>query len=677
VICVSPYNRPSSTGNRQFPGSNAWPEFARWSDLTLVSLLVTFSTFLYLNTLLNGFVYDDDTQVLNNPYLHSLRHIPQIFTTTVWSFIGVEGVTNYYRPMMTLGYLACYRFFGPLAYGFHLANIALHAAVVGLLFAVTRRIFQSRRVAFVAAGLFALHPIHTESVAWIAGVTDLELSLFYLLTFWLFLGLGRVGSGRSGLARLAMVVSFVLGLLSKEQTLTLPLLAMVYEHAYREDRRETAWTQKLSRYGVLWLLVVGYLLFRVRFFGALAPVVQIPTMTWYQAILSAIVLNGQYWVKLLWPVHLCAFHVYHKSVSVLDPRVMAGAAGLVLVAALFLVLWRRGSGSRARLASFGLVWILVTLAPVLNARWMPANVFAERYLYLPSAGFCWIVGWGFAELWETAGHYRGVWRKTFAAVSVLVSVLCVLRVVIRNRDWHDDVTLYLRTLAVEPGAYHIRNNLGVVYWHRGDAEDAEREWTRALRNAPNRAFILNNLGLVYTKKKQYAKALEFLRSAMRLKPTYTDSHLNLGIAYEEMGLLDQAGEQFEAAVALSSLDFDAHNRLGELYLKQERFPEATEQFAESVRSQPNVKGYDDLGEVCLRGGQRERAESAFRQAATLNAFDSRAHFGLGAIEATSGRNADAIRDYEAGLESDPNNPDAQRALARLKETNTGGPTAKR
>src|SRR6185437_7955622 len=179
------------------------------SNWVLITALALFAALPYLNTLANDFVYDDSVQVLENPYIQNFRYIRQIFTTSAWSFTG-QGPSNYYRPMMSLGYLFCYRIFGRSAWGFHLVNILLHVAVVGAIFLVTVRLFQSRRLAFWASALFALHPIHTESVAWIGGVTDLELTLFYLLTFLFFIKAARPDGGTDRKLQLAMVASFVL-----------------------------------------------------------------------------------------------------------------------------------------------------------------------------------------------------------------------------------------------------------------------------------------------------------------------------------------------------------------------------------------------------------------------------------------------------------------------------------
>jgi tetratricopeptide (TPR) repeat protein len=626
-----------------------------------VGVLLLVAVLPYLNTLANGFVYDDHTQVMNNPYLQGTGHLREIFTTTVWSYVGAQGVTNYYRPMMTFGYLLCYQIFGPLAYGFHLASVLLHAGVACLVFLVTLKMTGHRLGAFVAAALFALHPIHTESVAWIAAVTDLQLTFFYLLTFLLYLRVAAPGGGREAGIQLAMVASFVLTLLSKEQSLTFPVLATAYEHFVRDDRHETSAGQKLGRYYLLWMLSVAYLVFRIRFFGALAPVTQISDLTWSQAVFSGVALVGQYIGKLLWPVDLSAFYVFRRSVSLFDPRVLAGLGALTILGLIFVILWRR-----ARIMAFAILWMMVTLAPVLNARWMAANVFTERYLYLPSVGFCWLVAWGWLRFYEEAEQVPALRRKALVGALVVVAALYAVRVVTRNRHWADDVTLYARTLQSSPDAYHIRNNLGTVLWKQGRIEDAEREWLAALELSPRNAIVLNNLGLVRSHQKRFEEAAQLFQRAMRLKPNYSDPHLNLGAVYQEMGKPADAELHLRAAVALSPLNFDARNKLARIYLDSGRLDEAEKHYGRSVQSQPNWVAYVGLGEISARHGYSARAEQHLRRALDLNPVASVARFALGALYASAGRTTDAIREYEAGLATDPVNEEARARLTKLK-----------
>ena len=633
----------------------------RSNELTLVILLILCGTLPYINTLANAFVFDDHNQIEFNPYLQNFHHLRAIFSTNVWSFEGAYGVTNYYRPVMTLGFLLCYQLFGPLPYGFHLANVLIHAAVVLILYAASQRLFEDRWPAFLTAVAFALHPVHTESVDWVSGVTDLEVAFFMLLTFWFFLGLGRAHGRKAVALGIGMAASFILALLSKEQAMALPVLAGIYEHFYRRDRAQTPPLRKVSRYGLLWLIGAGYLLFRVRFFGALAPVQQRPGITASQTIFSGAALVGQYFGKLLWPAKLCMFYVFHKSASWRDPAVLAGAAALIGCLALFVALWRRRGP-----ASFGIIWLLMTLAPVLNAHWMAANVFAERYLYLPSVGFSWLVASGASEAWAWSARRGERWRTAAVALAGIVLVAALARIVLRNRDWRSDKVLYAKTLEQQPDAYLIRINLGAVDWADGDVAGAEREWKEALRLAPEHPIALNDMGLVYTRRKKYTEAIEYFKKALEAKPNFTDAHMFLGACYQDMGKNDLAEKEFRAAVDISPLNVRARNYLAQLYLVERRTPEAEEQFRRSLESAENVEAWDALGDILLKRHDSARAERAFERAVAVEPDDSHAHFRLGALYRSAGRPAEAAKQYQEGLETDPTNPEALAALKELQ-----------
>ena len=645
---------------------------AFWSDRAralLITALVACATLPYLNILFNGFVYDDDNQVLKNPYIRSFQYLKEIFTTNVWSFKGVILVGNYYRPMMTLGYLVCYQLFGMRAYGFHLVSLLLHVLVVCLVFVLTEHLTGDRVWAFVAGALFALHPIHTESVAWIAAVTDLELTFFYLLTFGIFLAVARPGGGRSERMLAAMGFAFVLALLSKEQAMTLPALATVYEHFYREDRSETSASQKLARYGLLWLVGLAYLLFRIHFLGGLAPQEKLREVAPQQVVLSAIALVGQYVGKLLWPVRLCAFYVFHPSTSLFDFPVLAGLLVLVALAALFLVCWRSRERN-VRFASFGIMWFFATLAPILNAHWVGENVFTERYLYLPSVGVAWLVGLGASKLWSRAGP-RPVQRRALVLAGIALGGLFAARIVIRNRDWNNDVVLFTRTLELSPDADLILDNLALAYRHEGAVDKAESAWRRVLARKPDDAPALNNLGLIALQRHQYAEAVGFFQRAIELNPSVMNPHLNLGMTYAKMGVTGQAELELRAAVALSPLSIQPHNHLGQLLVEEGRLDEAEDQFRACIRLAPSSEAYDFLGLINIRRRAWAEAERAFRSALSLDASDSNAHFGLGYIYKAKGRTAEALSQYQAGLVSNPTDATALAEVQKLRQQSAG------
>jgi protein O-mannosyl-transferase len=617
----------------------------------------------YLNSLTNGFVYDDATQVLNNPYLRSFHHVSEILTGSAWAYIGgADAVTNYYRPLMNLGYLLCFQAFGPSAFAFHCVNLGLHLAVVLLVFKVSERMFHDRGLAIAAALLFALHPVHTESVDWIAAVTGLELSLFYLLAFWLYLRLPPPSA--SGLLRAGvqapLVVSLALAMLSKEQALTFPVLAVLYEHFYREDRKETTVRQKVARYAPAWLVVPIYLLVRIRSLGGFAPSTS-GNHASDDVLLSAVALLGQYVGKLLWPARLCAFYVFPRSWTALLPWITGGIATLLAATLIFIVLWRK-----ERPVSFGIAWFVVTLAPVLNVRWMPAGVFAERYLYLPSVGFCWVLAWVCRRLWNAASGHARTWRVALASTAAVLAALSVWRISTRNRDWKDDVRLYRRTLEVSPDAYIIRNNLGEVYWRQGRKQLAEQEWLAAQRLAPDADYVLANLGLALSDEGRYAEAIADLNRAIELRPKASDAHVDLGMTYHEMGSLKDAERELETAVRLSPLSVIARQQLGEVYFDEGRFAEAETQFRASLSSQPTLDTWFNLGLARWRQGDAAEAERDFKAAQQLDPTDGRAHFMLGLLYGATGRYGEAVSEYQAGFRLDPSNPQAQAAFQRLQ-----------
>ncbi|MGB6429777.1 MAG: tetratricopeptide repeat protein, partial [Candidatus Acidiferrales bacterium] len=384
-----------------------------------------------------------------------------------------------------------------------------------------------------------------------------------------------------------------------------------------------------------------------------------PGLSDKEIVLSAIAMVGQYLGKLIWPKHLSAFYVFYKSSEWTDPRVLFGLAGLLICGAAFLWLWKN-----ARTAAFSFLWMGATLAPVLNARWMPASVFAERYLYLPSVGFCWLVGWGVARILENV-RIPSFARATVAVAVGVAALVGGIATVRRNRDWRDQETLFLETLATNPDSGLIRSNLGSVYFNQGDLVGAEREWDQALAAGPRSVFTLINFGLLRQRQDRYFESQQFFERAIRARPDYMDAHLYYAEMLESIDRDAEADWQYRLAVTLDPYDSGAHFAYGQFLQTLGRLDEAKAQYEASVAEDVVPGAYDGLGDIYQAWHETPLAERAFRIAVQNDALDSHAHFALGAIEAADGRNADAIRDYRAGLEMDPTNADALAALRRL------------
>ncbi|MGH9433769.1 MAG: tetratricopeptide repeat protein, partial [Terriglobia bacterium] len=630
------------------PAPDAGSGHSGWRIWLPPLILLLLAILPYLNSLSNGFVYDDDTQVLANPYIRNFSHLKQIFTTTVWSYQGgAAGVTNYYRPLMTFGYLLIHQAAGYRPFYFHLANILTNAAVVLVLFFLTLRMFGDGAMAFIASALFALHPIHTEPVNWIAAITDLELTLFFLLGFWFFLGLARAHDRRWWFGQSGLAASFFLCLLSKEQAMMLPVLATAYEHFYRPDHRRSRIPEKLSRYGVLWIMGIGYLVFRIHVLGGFAPLGQKKNFGLDEVIFYAAGLAGQYLKQMIWPVHLHVYYAFPQTLGEWIPQMLEGLLALALLALVFYALWRW-----ARPVSFGCVWFALTLAPVLDVRLLPNSIFAERYLYLPSVGFCWVVAWGAARLWRqplrwgNAPGRGGAWRKALASAGVVIAALCVVRIVTHNVAWKNDFVFDQAALANAPNSGDMHNDLGLIYWQRHDSPKAEGEWRKAYQLEPNAVYVLDNLGLLCYREKRYGEAEYYLEKARALSPRDVTALVNLGEAEKFLGHRAEAEANLRKAVAAAPLNVRARVHLGEFLQDAGKPAEAAAQFRASLRSQPTLRAYYGLGLAEWSQGNTQQAERAFLQAVALNPADSRGHFLLGLLYENTGRTQEALEQYK-------------------------------
>jgi tetratricopeptide (TPR) repeat protein len=620
----------------------------RGRDALLYAIMFVVGIIPYFNTLGFGFAYDDNHQIVNNPYLRSVHYLKQILTTSVWSFKYANIATNYYRPLMSLEYFALYQGYGPLPYIYHLANVVLNAAVVVLLFAVTRRLFRSTQIAFVTAILFAIHPIHTESVSWIADVPDLQLAAFLLLALWFYLDLGD-SSAHTWRNTAAMSIFFLLAIFSKEPAIAFPVIATFYEHTCRADRARTSFAEKFKRYAPLWLVAGFYLASRVALMGGLVPKLQRAGLPWGRAIFSSFALFNEYMYKLVWPGHAALFDTFRPSASVFDWAVLCGAAWAIFLCLMAAYFWRRN-----RLVVVAILWMVATLAPALNARWMATNVFAERYLYLPSIGFCWLVAYGIVALWNAglATRSKAV-RVSLATAAVVLAALLTAQTLVRDRDWRDDLSLFSAAVARNPSDADLRADLGSAYWDSHRESEAIQEWKAALAQNPDSVWALSNLGMAYNQQEKYSESLPLLTRAVELKPQFTDAHLNRAAALSGLGESAEAESEFQTAITGSPLDWNMRNGFGKFLLEAGRLDDAKIQFQFSMNAVANSVALDGLGDIAIRRGETSVAENCFRQAAAFDPYDTHAHFRLAIIYGKGGRNSEAVREYQLALQMDP------------------------
>jgi Tfp pilus assembly protein PilF len=280
-------------------------------------------------------------------------------------------------------------------------------------------------------------------------------------------------------------------------------------------------------------------------------------------------------------------------------------------------------------------------------------------------------------LWRATIRHRALWRGIVVVSVLAIAALCTLRIIRRNRDWHDNETFYKVTLALQPDAYIIHLNLAAIYLDRDDFKNAEQELREADKVAPDYSLILDDFGLLNLKLKHYDEALGYLIRSIKNNPNESQPHLYLAQVYEQTAHADYAEKEYRTAINLSPLSHRAHAGLGEFYFDQGRFPEAERQFHDSLQAARTLRGYWGLGLVYWREGRYAEAEHAFQEAEALVPSSGRAHIMLGLLYTDTKRNREALRELQTGLKSEPTNPQALEALRKLQgqEPSGGGSKA--
>ena len=434
-----------------------------YRPLLLAVLLVVLSLLLYWNTLDHHFVnFDDTSLVVKNRYIKSLsiENLKAIFT---------PGVVGAYQPLRTLSYAFDYHFWKLHPTGYHLTNILCHAVNTLLVFLIISRLSKHLLLAFVAALLFAVHPIHVEAVAWVSGRRDVLASVFALLSFFCFLwvlpplqendssNIKRSGWVQGMLYGFSCVL-FVAGLLTKPSVVILPLLFVVYDLCFVEHPLFRQWRRSLL---YLPFFVAAFLITRLFLtvaralgvvetqFHATTPVIRGMTMLRVLA---------EYVFMLFIPRRLSATYGVRVSTSLLEPSVLIAVILLVIVVLLMFLAWKQ-----SKLAFFGIAWFFVSLLPVSNI--IPiAIIKADRYLYLPSVGFCLVLAWLIVRgetLLARATKTRLIRVGYWGLISVILVSYAFLTVQ-RNRDWKDSHTLWTATLETNPDSPIALNNLGTA-----------------------------------------------------------------------------------------------------------------------------------------------------------------------------------------------------------------------
>jgi protein O-mannosyl-transferase len=475
--------------------------------------------------------YDDPVYVTNN--LHVQGGIT--WESVRWAFSTMHA-TNWH-PLTWLSHMIDCRLYGLDPRGHHLTSVGIHVANTLLLFLLFDRMTGATwRSAFVAA-LFALHPLHVESVAWIAERKDVLSAFFWFLTMLLYAGYVR---NRTASRYLPVVICFAVGLMAKPMLVTLPcvLLLMDYWPLGRFGRTPVSalLSEKLPLFALAGLssLVTFY---AQRTGGS---VLSLDQVSFPVRVANALVAWLAYIGKMIWPARLAVIYPLDPAMP-LWPALPAGLA----LAAVTLVTWR-GARRRPYLLT-GWLWYLGTLVPVIGLVQVGVQSMADRYTYIPLVGLFVMIAWGVPEL--AAG-----WRYRQAALPVAAGTLLGVLSVATWRQlgyWRDDFTLFSRALRVTRNNYVAQNEVGVALARMGIPDEAAAHFRESLRIRPDFPDAHYNWGVALLGEGKLDPAIAQFTEALRYRPDSADGHNNLGIALYQEGKLDEAIAQFTEALRIA------------------------------------------------------------------------------------------------------------------------------
>lgn len=536
----------------------------------LAGAILTVATFaVFSGSLANGFVYDDNPQILQNAFILNSSLWKQIFTGSVWSFLG--GKTNFYRPLQFACYWILYRIAGPNPAAFHLLNLLAYAGSAWLVYRLARQLINLEVVAVAGAMLWAVHPVHVEAVAWISALPDVGFTFLTLLALLCFVH-AEQGCRKRRPYHLLAALSYFVALFFKEMALGLPLLLLAYWFFLGKSeswaRRALRWLPYLAS-TVVYLgvrhLALGYFT-QGRHFWNFSP----------RVAEAAFGLLGQNTRILFWPTHLSVFRMFYLGPSLHSPWPWIS---LLCLGGTF---WLR---KREPLLAFLIAWWPVTLLPVLDIRQLSFPLLADRFLYFPSVGPClavayFLLGW----LPRRAPQKIVVWAS--GCVLGLAMAFCAGETLHAIPRWRDNNTLIHYSLIQSPDSPLLHMARGVVLeYEHGDLKGALKEYDSARRLNQRSSWPLNldhdyylAVGRIAMRTGKREDAIEDFTKAQNAAPDSSQPSDALGAVYFPLGDYATAAKYFERSVRVNPQDVTARFYLGTCWMKLGEYLRAAAEF---------------------------------------------------------------------------------------------------
>lgn len=641
--------------------------------------------------------YDDPLYVTENP------RVQQGLTaqTVAWAFTTTRG--GNWHPLTWLSHALDWQLYGAWPGGHHLTSLLLHLANTVLLFALLRRMTGALWSSAVVAALFAWHPLHVESVAWVAERKDVLSTLFGLLAIRACAAYAQ--ARRPSRYRLALLFSG-LSLLAKPMLVTLPFVLLLLDYwplkrsprwqrageapATENPPRPLTWTRlALEKWPFFILAGASSLVtFLVQKSGGAVAAFEVMPLT--DRLANALTSYVSYLRKMIWPNDLAVFYPLPDS----WPAGQVAAAALLLLIVTAIVVVRR---QRQPYLFVGWFWFLGTLVPVIGFVQVGLQSMADRYTYIPQTGIFILLVWGVAEMAE---RWPPGLRAALKVATALALAGCLTLTAFHVRRWQNAETLFTHALAVSSDRFAAHSNLARALGKLGRIEEAAAHFQAALQLQPDAPLPLYNLGLIAVRRGDLQSAMEHYQAALRTRPDYAPArfelanilanqgkleeavnqyreclctergvaqiHLNLGIVLAKLGALGDAANQFKAALRLEPDAAETHDQLGTVLQKLMQTESAVWHYSQAVRLKPElIHARLQLGLLLAQQASFEQAKEHFTAVLRLDPTNSVAHYNLGAVFAAQGQPDKAAEEFAEVTRLNPTDADARGRLASV------------
>lgn len=646
------------------------------------ALIVLLTMVAYLPALRGGFIWDDDAYVTENPLLTAPDGLKRI-----WFSAHHE---SQYFPLVFTTLRFERKLWGLDPTGYHVVNVLLHAMNALLVWTVLRRLALPG--AWLAAAIWAVHPVNVESAAWITELKNTQSTLFYLLALLAWIKFTDTQTTRPWRFYALALLLQALALLSKTTACTLPAaMALVLWVRHRP----IGW-KRIAQ--LVPFLILGVVMGLVSMWWETHLSNYHKEYSVVSALDRLLIASRAVWfyaMKLVWPTKL-TFSYPRWQINPRDPLQYVWLIGCAAVA--LVLWWRRNNWGRGCAAA--IVFFVAALSPLLG--FIPLYTFrysfvADHYQYVASMG---LIALFVAAVSRQAAALRLSFEVRCTLSSLLLLVLGALTWqqchIYRNLE-----TLWRDTLAKNPGSWMAHNNLGLELFNAGNVEGAMREYRASLQIKPDHVEAYNNLGFALAGRGRFTEAAVQYQTALRIDPDSAAVHQNLGNALASQGRFEEAIAEYRAALRIKP-DYaqalynmantlvnqkriseaiaayqaalkitpniaEIRSNLGSVLASQGRFAEATAEYQAALRINPGLLAvHNNLGTVLANQGRTSEAIAEYAAALRLNSDYAEAHYNLGVALEQAGRRQEAIGHYEQALRIKPDYTAAQNRLARLR-----------